>query len=768
MKRAPLLTLTLLASAVAAQTTDAPTKSGGIITITGGRPSSLPTQIPTTIESITGAEVEAKINATDSEDALKYFPSLLVRKRYIGDYNHAVLSSRASGTGNSARSMVYADGILLSNYLGNGAGFTPRWGLVTPEEIDRIDVLYGPFSAAYPGNSVGAVVDYVTRMPKQFEAHAKVGVFANQFDLYNSHSSHGGGQASASIGDRVGEGKGAFSWWVDINHLDSDGQPLTFPTKLVSATTTAAGTPVNGAVLGADKSNIPWYLIGDATQYRTVQDHAKAKLTYDFGGSVRAQYTLGWWQNKTEGQSHSYLTKVSDGTPFLSGVATIDGKNYTVAASDFNQTRDALTHLMHGLSVQSRKTQAVGAFDWEFAASLYDYNKDTSRTPTVAKPVADTGGAGRTTNLGGTGWNTLALKGIWRPAAEHLADFGVQQDSYAWRQRIDNNADWLNGDITSPVSSFRGNTRLQGLYAQDAWTLNPQWKTVLGARWEHWTATQGGKVAYNATTGAATPSIFADRSESWLSPKAAVGWQASDSVAVKLSTGRAVRVPTVGELFQGNAGTDAVTNPGLKPEKSWTTELSGEFTLGMHRLRTTLFVETTTDALYSQAIPGTTPTVNSVQNIDRIRTIGLEMALDAADLLVKGLDLQASLTYADSKILENSSYVSTPGDTIGKQQPRVPKWRASLLANYKLTPALTASFGARYGSTQYGTLNNSDPNGYAYQGFSPTFTTDARVRWKFNRQWSAALGIDNLNNKTYWNFHPYPQRTYSAELRFDL
>ena len=90
-------------------------RNGGIIVITGGRVSSLPTQIPTTIEGITGAEVEAKINASDSEDALRYFPSLLVRKRYIGDYNHAVLSSRASGTGNSARSAVYADGILISN-----------------------------------------------------------------------------------------------------------------------------------------------------------------------------------------------------------------------------------------------------------------------------------------------------------------------------------------------------------------------------------------------------------------------------------------------------------------------------------------------------------------------------------------------------------------------------------------------------------------------------------------------------------------------------
>jgi iron complex outermembrane receptor protein len=731
-------------------------RNAGIVTVTGGRPSSLPTQIPTTIESILGSEVETKINATDAEDALKYFPSLLVRKRYIGDYNHAVLSSRASGTGNSARSMVYADGILLSNYLGNGAAFTPRWGLVTPEEIDRVDVLYGPFSAAYPGNSVGAVVDYVTRMPQKFEAHAKVGAFGQRFKLYGTNDTFTGWQASASVGDRAG----AFSWWVNVNRLKNEGQPQTFATKSVSATTGAAGTPVTGAVLDTDRFGNPWYLIGDATRYDTTQDHAKIKLAYDFGGSVRAQYTLGGWRNSTEGQSVPYL-KRSDGTPFYSGVATIDGRNYTVAATDFNQTRDALTHLMHGLSVASRTR---GVFDWEIAASLYDYDKDTSRTPTVAKPAADSGGAGRITSLAGTGWNTLALKGVWRPNAEHLADFGVQQDRYRWRQRIDNAADWITGDPTTPVSSFRGETALRSVYAQDAWSFAPGWKAVLGARYERWTARDGAK-----TTGTAAPVRFTDRSESWVSPKAALGWQASDALALKLSTGRAIRVPTVGELFQGNAGTDLVTNPGLLPEKSWTTELSAEFTLaGTQRLRTTLFHENTTDALYSQAIPGTTPIVNSVQNIDRIRTLGLETAYDAPDLFVKGLDLQASLTYADSTIKTNRSFVATPGDTIGRQQPRVPKWRASLLVSYKLTDELSGSLGARYGSRQYGNLNNADTNGFAYQGFSSYLTADLRLRWKIDKQWSAAFGIDNLNNQTYWNFHPYPQRTYVAELRFDL
>ena len=118
-----------LAFPILAAAQEAPSKTLGVVTITGGQPTSLPTQIPTTMEGVTREQIEQTINATDSEDALKYLPSLLVRKRYIGDYNHAILSSRASGTGNSARSAVYADGILLSNYLGNGVGglsFPPR------------------------------------------------------------------------------------------------------------------------------------------------------------------------------------------------------------------------------------------------------------------------------------------------------------------------------------------------------------------------------------------------------------------------------------------------------------------------------------------------------------------------------------------------------------------------------------------------------------------------------------------------------------------
>ena len=132
------------------------------------------------------------------------------------------------------------------------------------------------------------------------------------------------------------------------------------------------------------------------------------------------------------------------------------------------------------------------------------------------------------------------------------------------------------------------------------------------------------------------------------------------------------------------------------------------------------------------------------------------------------MDLNASVTYADSVIKDNAGFVTTPGDTIGQRQPNIPKWRATALVAYQFDEHWSASFGARYSGAQYRTLNNADVNGFTYQGVSKYFTTDLRLRYRFDKHWAAAIGVDNVNNYQYWNFHPYPQRSFSAELRVDL
>ncbi len=760
----------LAAPADTVPTPSAPVKSLGMVTITGGQPTSLPTQIPTTMEGITREEIAQKINATDSEDALKYLPSLLVRKRYIGDYNHAVLSSRASGTGNSARSAVYADGMLLSNYLGNGANYTPRWGLVTPEEIERVDVLYGPFSAAYPGNSVGAVVDYVTRMPTRFEAHAKLTGFTQNFKLYGTDTRYSGNQASASLGNKNGD----WSWFINVNRTQNDGQPLTFATRALSAAAPAAGARVvTGAVPGLDRTNTPWLILGGATQYDTTQDHLKVKLAYDFSPTVRAAYTLGVWHNDTKNGSESYL-RDANGAAVYSGAVSINGRGYTLLPSDFGVSEEKNTQLMHGLSVKSR-TQ--GVFDWEVAASLFEYRKDKLRASTTAQPASLTGGAGTLQDQSGTGWNTLALKGIWRPTGldgAHIVDFGAQREGYKLRILRSNITGNYTTDAPGSVANDVGGTaRLTSLYAQDAWRFAPLWKAVLGLRLEDWTAADG-FTTFGA--GNAANTRYAERSLSAASPKAAVSYQWGSDTTLKASTGRAVRFPTVSELYGATATTNSlyVNDPNLRPEKSWTSELSLEKDLASVGLsgiaRVTLFTENVRDSLYSQTTfdAVANQNISRVQNVGRIKTNGVELAFSGTDVLKRGLDLSGSLTYADSRIKENMGFVSTAGDTLGKYQPRVPVWRATALASLRVDAQWTGTFAARYSGNQFSTLNNADINGFAYQGSSKYFTTDVRVRFQASKQVSLAVGIDNLNNYQYWNFHPYPQRTLMAELRYDL
>jgi iron complex outermembrane receptor protein len=632
--------------------------------------------------------------------------------------------------------------------------------MVAPEEIEQVAVLYGPFSAAYAGNSVGAVVDYVTRMPTRFEAHAKLGYATQQFDMYSTGERDAGKQASASVGSRSGK----FAWWFNLNRLDSTGQPLVFASRLLSdGVAPAAGTPVvSGAILDKNNKGQDWWLLGTTTSYHTVQDHAKAKFAYDITPTLRASYTFGWWKNGTDGDARTYLRDTA-GNPVYGGNVVIGARQYQLNTPSlaFAPSLNQLAHVMHGLSV---KTHTKGQFDWEVAASRYDYRADILRAPTTVLPGAASGGAGRITDMDGTGWHNLNLRGTWRPAGlergvgAQVIDFGYQQDSYRLRTLVSSTDNWINGVAAARFSAFNGNTAMKSLFAQDTWTISQNWKSTLGARLERWRA-YGGELG----NAAAIVPFGPERSASHLSPKAALAYQLNSDWVLKGSTGRAVRMPTVGELYQGaiNGNVIVNTDPNLQPEKSWTSELSAERARYDSTLRATLFFERTRDALYSQAL---TSTVSTVQNVDAMRTRGLELSWQASDLYFKGLDLSSSATYTDSIITANPGFAAS----VGKQQPRVPKWRATAVASYKHRDSMTYTLAARYSGVQYGQLDNSDINGFSYQGFSKFFVVDARVRWKLDKQWSAALGIDNVNNYRYWAFHPYPQRSVVAELKFDL
>lgn len=710
------------------------------------------------------AEQIRDINVINVEDALKYLPSLQIRKRYIGDRN-GIIAARTSGNTQSARSLVYADGLLLSNLLGNSYGFPPRWNIVGAEEIERIDVLYGPFSALLPGNSAGATVLMTTRRPAEFEAHARVQAFSQHFALYGTDETYNGHQEQASLGGRSGK----LSWSLFANHLDSHGQPMQF--AAAPAAGGSGGTPVTGALGDTDPKGAPRILLGATGIDRTVQDTAKIRLAYAFTPDTRAAFTYAAWRNDSFSNTQTYLRDAA-GKPVWSGAVNIAGTNYTLSPATFAPTDSNTENRLAGLTLDSRLSP-----DWriELATSDYGTPTDISRTPTSAaansQPGAS-GGAGKITFGDDTGWRNLDLKAVWQPAqAGHEVSFGAHRDDYRMQSRQYAASDWRSdASATGFGSRFAGKTRTDALFAQDAWTLDPRWTLTLGWRNERWQAYDGARSAAaafrdpggNLVTSYAYPS----RDERFNSPKASLAWQASGDWLLRASLARAWRLPTVSELFQTETrgATAYISNPGLRPEKVLAKDLTAEGAAGGGSLRLSLFEEHIGDALYSQTDLSVTPNVTRVQNIEKARARGAEAAWQAADVFVRGLDLLGSLTYVDSRILANPAVPAS----VGKRIPRVPDWRLSAFATYHIDARWAASLGFKYSGRQYNELDNSDSQPDQYGGNSTFATLDARLSYRIAKQLSAAFGVDNLNNAKYYAYHPYPQRVIHAELRFDL
>ena len=767
-------------------------------------------KLPNTTESVTAKDLEANVNMTTAEDAIKYLPSIMVRRRYIGDTN-APIATRTTGVGSSARTLIYADGILLSTLLANNNSNTgsPRWNTIAPGEIERMDMLYGPFSAAYAGNSLGGVLNITTKMPTKFEAGASTqGSFSN-YDIYNSKGTSYSQNYSANIGDKYKD----VSFRFDFNHLLSDGQPISFMTGAIPGTAAAAGTAtkVNGAVLSANPTNAPMYVYGAGSLNRTEQDNFKWKFAWDITPTIRAAYTLGMWQNSATSGVQSFLTNAATGAPVTSGLVNINGLGYNLngtasaanlsgSAASFVPSMQDQTTWSHGMSI---KSNTGGKFDWELLGSLVELGTDTSRAATQspdANAASAAGQTGRTTVLTGSNWNTADAKGIWRPGdfyGNHEVSFGFHNDSYQLVNPVYNTLNWQNGGNVNLFSDSEGKTRTQAYWAQDAWDFAKQWNLTLGGRLEDWNAFDGLNTTTTSSGTNATTVLKTinqkDLNAVNFSPKGKVTWTPRDALRFGLSMGQAYRYATAGELFQSSTTTvGGVTtvlngNPNLKPENALSSEVSAEYFLPKGKLRLSFFQERVKNAIYSASslLPNNTvSTINT--NIGQTDTFGLELVGDANDVFIDKLNFHASGTWADSTITQNSAVdaavaaqtaaqqasalLANPGalnPSTGMMQPRIPTWRSTFTVSYSPLPKLTTSVSGRYSSAMYSQMNNSDTNHSTYVGNSSYFVVDTKVNYQFTKQWSANVGIDNINNQNYWIYHPFPQRTYVAQLKFN-
>jgi iron complex outermembrane receptor protein len=715
------------------------------MTVTGTAPAPDQYQLPQTAISVTADQIADTVNAVDVEDAVKYLPSLFVRKRNYGD-NQPVLETRTWGINSSARSLIYDDGVLLSALIANNNSIgAPRWGMVSPIEIESIDVLYGPFAAAYPGNSMGAVMEINTRMPDRLEASLSQTEAFQTFSIYSTKNNYVTDQTQLAVGNRDGK----WSFWVTADYLYTHSQPLTF----VTAATLPANT--SGGIIAWNKLGQAADVLGASSIQVTDLTNAKVKVAYDFTPTLRATYAFGIWDNNSNAAPQTYLRDVN-GLPTFGGVSGFAGSFY---------------HWIEELDMQSftLKSTGPGDWDWQVVGTLFDFDKDTENSAaTVAAAGAALGATGKSAILGGTGWSTVDPKVAWHPfgrTGSQELSFGAHGDEYELVNPTYNTPIWQTGrNYSSLASEGNGNTETGALWAQDAWQITPDLKATIGGREEDWRAFDG--ININGGTTVIQPKESADN----FSPKGTLAYNAGGGWTFTAEGGKAYRYPTAGELYQlvTTGSTFTSPNPNLLPEQVWSGELKAEHKISQGYVRVSLFDEVTTNALVSQynsLVPGSSTLYSYVMNVGRIRNRGIEAYLEQDDVLASPLDLSESVTYVDSTILADNGQGQF-STAVGSHAPYVPNWRATFVATYRPRQDLALTLAGRYSGRQYSTVDNTDTNPNVYGGFDDFFVLDTHFNWKINRRWALSGGVDNLLNRKYFLFHPFPQRTFVGELKY--
>lgn len=748
----------LVASPALADDTDDADRTTTVESVIVTAPSAIAnlSDVPNTTSSITAEQIARTISVVTPEDALRYLPNVLIRQRHIGD-TQSPTTTRTSGVSASARSLIYVDGMLISSLIGNNnTSASPKWGLVSPNAIERVDVLNGPFAAAFAGNSIGSVITFTTRTPNRFEANVEAQAGVQNFRKYGDDDDYRTWRFAADVGDRFG----AFAFRLSYNHLDSKSQPLAYVTATRPVGTSAAGTVVTGAFSDANRTGAPIVVLGSSGLEHQVQDNASGRFTYDVTPDITLAYTFGLFANDDDATAKSYL-RTAAGAPAYSGALNIDRRAYAVAASAFSNGvyRFDELQLAQGLSLSSH---TGGVFDFDLTATAFDYLKSRQRIPAGALPGGFTGGPGTVAQLDDTGWYTLDANGKWRPNVDHTVTFGAHQDSF----KLDNPrfalADWRHGDRGAQLALSAGHTRTQALWAQDSWAVTPDVRLTIGGRYERWRAYGGRNVSAAPVLNVTQPEVSHDT----VSPKAVLAWSPSADWTLKGSIAVANRFPTVTELYQAIAtGTTlSVPNPNLKPERARSSELSVERRWDGGNLRVALFDERIRNTLLSQTaplVPGSNTLFSYVQNVDRTHATGIEVVAAQKDVLVTGLELSGWATWLDTEVDRDAAFPAA----VGKRLPQLPRWRGSVVATYSGIPKLDLTLAARYADRSFATLDNSDRYANTYQGFGAFFVVDAHARYQVSEHVAAGIGVTNAGDRSYFLFHPFPQWTVIADLK---
>jgi vitamin B12 transporter len=196
-------------------------------------------EIGSAVTVITRQEIEKRETSTVS-DLLRTVPGLDV----------VTLGSPGSQTSlftrgtNSTQTLVLVDGARMNSPF--FAGYD--WSAMTTENVERIEIVRGPFSALYGSDAIGGVVQVFTRSPAQGVTGRATGEVGNL--------GQGRGSGSFSIGEGVFGASGSYSYNAfDGDRPNTDWRERNGSARLEARLSEGSRIAVEGSILDGEVGN---------------------------------------------------------------------------------------------------------------------------------------------------------------------------------------------------------------------------------------------------------------------------------------------------------------------------------------------------------------------------------------------------------------------------------------------------------------------------------------------------------------------------------
>lgn len=705
---------------------------------------------------VTSEDVDTRVNAITSDDFLRYAPSIHQRRRFIGDIN-ALVGIRGSNILQTSHIGVYGDAIQLSNPVNVSFAGTPRWGLFAPTEIDHTDILYGPFSAQYGGNSFGGVINLYSKLPEKFEADLNVTGTFQDLNRGGRKEALSGVRTFLSAGNRFDR----LSVYGFYNRLENDGQPID-PIDVQGVTRANNGTRVTGGIPTVQPTGNPAILFGD-NGTRHIQDNLfKLKFGYDLTDDLQARFTIAYEDYLSFNNEPLSLLRNSSGAVVYSGLVNQNGQRFTVPNNAFGANRQERESLSYGLSLKGKISK-----NWSIdtAASYFDPYRDvtvaSTFSPRDTRP--DNTGQGQVTDTS-TFWATYDLK----LATDNFLDrddlsffAGYQFVHGGTNAKIYNSSDYRSVTRDSLRSDAGGQTQTNSVFSQLEWRFIKDWSVTTGLRFDNWDSIGG----HNRVTGSTVPSEFADRNASRFSPKASLEFTPGPWT-FRYSFAKAFRFPFAEELFSATNTflSNNIPDPSLGPEDGIFHNFLVQYDIPRGYIQANLFYETIKNEIVSISQSFGGQNINTFQALGETEAIGTELTFRQNNIFDLPVDLLANGTYRNKEITKNA----VNQDLVGNEFARIPALQANASVTYHVLPVWDASVGVRYRSDIFQRFENNDVVSNVYNGSDEYTFVDLRTNYQLplhpKLKSVISAGIDNLLNQDVYENNPLTQRSYYISL----